>query len=200
MNDTQARPLSTQERLVAATWQIIRDEGLRAATSRRISAEAGANLGAITYYFGSKDQLIARAATERMSDWIAPMGTSLLADADDGGSRTATVIDSLLALLAPQAADARALLEVVAAPELATVRTLLAEQLGQFQTLVAQVITAQQQRGEVPDSAHPTAAAGLFSAIALGLLFQEALEAHPVPVNEIVIELLAILANAAQAH
>jgi len=199
MTPAQEGELPTRERLIAATWRVVRDEGLRAATSRRITDEAGANLGSITYHFGSKGQLIAETSTRRMSEWMAPLGAALAADTTDGGDRTSAVIDSLLAIFVLGRADARALLEVLSASELTDVRAALGQQLRRFQTLVSEVIATQQRRGDVPGSAQPSAAAGLFTAIALGLMTQEALDAHPVPVQQIVAELLSILTNATRA-
>jgi len=79
MTSTQRR--STDDRsalratLIAATVDIINRGGVSSATSRAIADEAGANLGAITYYFGSKDSLIATA--------LAEIGRTLLAPAID---------------------------------------------------------------------------------------------------------------------
>lgn len=59
--------------LVAATWQVIADEGLEAATVRRIAEAAGCTTGRVTHYFESKDEVLVaalrqvhRAAAERM--------------------------------------------------------------------------------------------------------------------------------------
>jgi AcrR family transcriptional regulator len=60
MNDTKARILDTAEQLIAA-------QGFAATSLRQIIAEAGVNLAAVHYHFGSKEELldhvIARKAT-----------------------------------------------------------------------------------------------------------------------------------------
>lgn len=60
-------------RLLDATAQIIRSDGPHAATSRAIADKARENLGAITYYFGSKDQLVAAALAANARSLIEPV-------------------------------------------------------------------------------------------------------------------------------
>lgn len=186
----------TRARLLDATWRILRDEGVRAATSRRITDEAGANLGAITYHFGSKDALISEAAVAGVAAWTAPMAAALLSDERHGGERTGLVINSLLALLKTSVDDARALLETVVAQDVDdVVRETLRDHLGEFQQLVAELMRRRQQRGEIPGTVQPEAMAGLFTAIALGLITQQVIDANPVPIDDMVAELLRLLAT-----
>ncbi len=44
--------------LVAASWNVIAAEGLRAATLRRVAAEAGCTTGALTHYFSDRRSLL----------------------------------------------------------------------------------------------------------------------------------------------
>jgi AcrR family transcriptional regulator len=53
--------LPPPQRLVMATIRCIERHGLEAATVRRITEDAGVNVAAINYYFGSKDRLIEAA-------------------------------------------------------------------------------------------------------------------------------------------
>jgi AcrR family transcriptional regulator len=43
---------------VDATWRVIQNEGLSAATLRRVAAEAGCTTGALTHYFRSREALL----------------------------------------------------------------------------------------------------------------------------------------------
>ncbi len=43
---------------VDATWRIIRNEGFRAATLRRVAAEARCTTGALTHYFNNREALL----------------------------------------------------------------------------------------------------------------------------------------------
>ncbi len=55
MNET----LDTKENLLIAAERLFADHGFEATSLRAITAEAGANLAAVHYHFGSKDALIA---------------------------------------------------------------------------------------------------------------------------------------------
>lgn len=62
-----------RQELVAATWAVIADEGIEAATIRRIAEAAGCTTGRITHYFDAKDDILVaalravhRAAAARM--------------------------------------------------------------------------------------------------------------------------------------
>ncbi len=46
---------------VDATWRVIRDEGLSAATLRRVAAEAKCTTGALTHYFTNREALLVEA-------------------------------------------------------------------------------------------------------------------------------------------
>jgi len=185
---------TTRERLLDAAWAILRTEGLRAATSRRIAAGAGANLGSITYYFESKDKPVAQAAVANMQSWTKPLSNALLADERDAAGRTPLVIATLLAHLQDAQADARAWLEVVLARDVAeAVRDAMRHHLTTFQEVVADVMARRQQRGEIPESVTPIAMAGMFTAFAIGLLAQDSIGANPAPMADVVGQLLALL-------
>ena len=68
---------STRDRLVDATVDLIGTNGPQAATSRAITEAADANLGAITYYFGSKDALVAHAMAAVARTLLEPVVAEL---------------------------------------------------------------------------------------------------------------------------
>jgi AcrR family transcriptional regulator len=187
----------TRQRLLDAAWAIVLDEGLRSATSRRITERADANLGAITYYFGSKDALLAEAAVARMELWTQPLAGALLGDERDGGNRTDVVIASLLGFL-QDLPDAPGLFEVMFARDGSDdVRAMMQTHLSGFQRTVAGLMTRQRRRGELPASVQPKAMAGVFTAFALGLMAQEVIGANPASIAAMVGQLLALLAAGA---
>jgi AcrR family transcriptional regulator len=49
---------SGRDRIYSATINIMGKEGIQALTTRRIAQEAGVNIAAINYYYGSKDKLV----------------------------------------------------------------------------------------------------------------------------------------------
>lgn len=63
MNEIEA----TRDRLIATAQRLFARHGFRGASVRRITKEAGTNLGAITYHFGSKDALY-QAVLSRLID------------------------------------------------------------------------------------------------------------------------------------
>lgn len=62
--------------LIAATLDVIAEQGLRAATVRQISARAGVTGGLIRHYFASKDQMVQAAYRELMQDMIRAVEVS----------------------------------------------------------------------------------------------------------------------------
>lgn len=59
--ENQLNGLSTKERIIRVTMDMIAEEGLQNITIRKIAARAGVNVAAVNYHFGSKDVLINEA-------------------------------------------------------------------------------------------------------------------------------------------
>lgn len=57
-----------RRRMIDTTARILREQGFRGATVRRIAGEAHVNISSVRYYFGSKEQLIALAMDTLMGD------------------------------------------------------------------------------------------------------------------------------------
>ena len=106
------RDTGTRDRLVAAARTCLREHGRERASSRAIADAAGANLGAITYYFGSKEDLVAVALADELAAWTDP---ALAACSPARGDPAARLLDAIGVLDAAfeEARDrAPALLEV----------------------------------------------------------------------------------------
>lgn len=80
MNERQE---ATRSRLIEATLEVLRSRGVAQTTSREIAAAATVNLQAITYHFGSKDELVAQAMVHAVRTWIEPARTALTGIAGD---------------------------------------------------------------------------------------------------------------------
>lgn len=52
---------TTKEKILSATLELIKAEGLEGVTIRRIAALAGTNVALVNYYFGSKEKLISES-------------------------------------------------------------------------------------------------------------------------------------------
>lgn len=91
-SDTKARLLDAAERLFAGA-------GIAATSMRAVTAEAGANVAAVHYHFGSKGELL-RAVFERR---VAPVNEERLKHLDEleAGGRVPSVEPLLEALVRP---------------------------------------------------------------------------------------------------
>ena len=77
------RQAATRTRLLAATLDVLGSHGVAQTTSREIATAAGVNLQAITYHFGSKDELVGQALVHAVRTWIEPARTALTGIAGD---------------------------------------------------------------------------------------------------------------------
>jgi AcrR family transcriptional regulator len=100
-----------RERLIHATRTCLRDRGVADTSSRLIAQTAGENLGAITYYFGSKDELVATALAHELSAWIQPV-LDAIAKPGDPATRLVDAIGALNDAFETQRARVPALLDV----------------------------------------------------------------------------------------
>lgn len=81
----------TAERLLLAARRLFSDRGYEGTSVRAITRRAKANLGAITYHFGSKEALYQRV----LADLIEPMATGVIREATAPGptlERVASII------------------------------------------------------------------------------------------------------------
>lgn len=86
----------TRARLLDAALTVVAEHGVVHATSRQIAAAAGVNLQAITYHFGSKDDLVAEALAHAVEGWTQPIRTALAGLAEEPVSRLFTMTGMLL--------------------------------------------------------------------------------------------------------
>lgn len=92
---------STRDRILAAAERLFSHQGLERATIRGIAAEAGVNIAAVNYHFGSKEALereTFRMLAERVNrDRLDRLQHCL----DDAGSRSPRLEDLVAALIGP---------------------------------------------------------------------------------------------------
>ena len=178
---------ATRERLLEATGRIVATEGLTAATSRRITAAAGANLAAITYHFGSKDALVHAALAWEVERLVEPAMTLLEAATDDPVQRLLGATQQLLQTFEQQRerspAYLVALVEAVRRQDGGADGP--AAVVGRLRNRLSAVISALIGNGTVPRWVDPDAMASLIVATANGIALQSALEPDgPTPLDQ----------------
>jgi DNA-binding transcriptional regulator YbjK len=86
-----------RERIIAATLDLIAEEGLARVSHRKIAARAGVPLGSMTYHFVGMDGLL-REAFGRFTDHIAAVFDAYLAGPADSDQARHAVTDLVHAL------------------------------------------------------------------------------------------------------
>jgi len=163
------RSSATRDRLIAATVESLRSNGVSGLTSREITGAAGVNLQAITYHFGSKDSLVAVALTELVHARLDPVRTALEADGDPA-ERLFHALTTINVAFAVGRADLEVYADAIAA---CSTNTELASSLGELHeellTYLAQLISEMQADGYIQSWVAPAAMAELLVAIGDGL-------------------------------
>jgi AcrR family transcriptional regulator len=111
MNQTARNP--TPFDLIAAARSLFATHGYDGTSVREITAAAGANLGAITYHFGSKAELYNRVVAE----CVGPLADSVIGAAGAGGpvmERVAAVVRTYFDQLSRDEEIGRVLLQAIA--------------------------------------------------------------------------------------
>lgn len=162
----------TATALLGAARACIARKGLAATTSRDIAAEAGANLASITYYFGSKEQLVAEALLHGFRTWLTPT-IAVLAGDGDPAARTVAAIQSLLSTLADHRDEAAAYLQALAhAPAADPLRLGIVELWAELRVLLAADMRALKDAGELGAWLDPESMSAVLVAVANGFVVQ----------------------------
>ena len=175
MNEVQRRSskdseAATRATLIAATQQLLATEGTDALTSRSIAAAADANLASITYYFGSKDQLITESMIASARNLLAPVVATLNSDGDPTAKMLETIV-LLNRILDEHRDDLAAYLQALTAaatnPSLAAALQSLHREMAH---LLAEQIDVQRTAGQLQSWVSPAAMAQLIIAVVHGTL------------------------------
>lgn len=129
----RARGALRRDALVAATVELLVEQGPGVVSHRAVAARAGASLSATTYYFADLDELLAAAGQEVVRRWAeharATVARRAGAATDDGSDDGAVgvLVDMLVDAVLP-AGDVRShYVHLVGAGALATLATAYAE-------------------------------------------------------------------------
>lgn len=135
MTAPQIAANETAERILDAAERLLGERGVAGTSVRAVTAEAGVNLGALHYHFGSKENLV-RAVVERR---VGPLNAARLARLDAleaagsvGAEGVPALVDALVApvLEAWDAEGRRPLASFLANEPVEAVAPLLAEVFG----------------------------------------------------------------------
>ena len=167
----------TRDRLLEAAWSRVREGGVAAATSRSITSEAAANLGAITYHFGSKDELVAQALVAAIRRLIQPALDALQEDVTDPVTGMLRALGRLQDSLAESAKDAPAYLEaLVSTRHVRAVHEQVSQLFAELRNVLAHQISGQRAGGSLPAWVDPEPMAALLLAVAQGVVLQITVE------------------------
>ena len=164
---------AARARLLDATCQLIASEGIGALTSRRITEVAGENLASITYYFGSKDSLVAEALVAEVERLVEPAMRALEGEGDPVG-RLMDAITDLLRSFADERERAPAYLAALV--EATRGAGGAAVVVGRLRTRLSAVVGQLVADGAVPPWVHADAMAALIIATANGIALQACID------------------------
>ncbi len=160
----------TPQRLLEAARRCIREKGLAATTAREITGAAGANLAAITYHFGSKDRLVSDALLGELRAWLAP-ALEVLGGEAEPATRTLMAIETLTATFEQLRDEAPVYLEaLVQAQRFPSLREGVVDLWAELRRSLAEQIATMPDGDVLPAWVDPDAMAGLFVAVANGLV------------------------------
>lgn len=186
----------TRARLVVATRQAIRELGLPAVTAREIVRRANANLAAIPYHFGTKDNLVTEALVAEARELLAPVW-QLLGQDRPGPERATAAVTMLNGLFD----DARQqipvyLAAVAAAAHSPGVHDGLQALWQELHERLALDITDQLGAGLLPPWVDPSAMASLILAVANGVILASVIDPDGAPHQPVASQFLALLLTA----
>lgn len=146
MNDTTIPTDQTREALLASARHLFAERGYDGASIRAITGDAGANLGAVTYHFGSKEGLY-HEVLRRAAEPLRRRVEAVLAGSGTPVDRATGVVEAYFAHFSEHPDLPRLLLQEVTSgrvpppPVMETMRAIAGQ--------VSAVIREGQERGEI---------------------------------------------------
>jgi AcrR family transcriptional regulator len=179
--------------------ELLAKGGLPAVTSRAVTTRGKANLQAITYHFGSKDDLVAEALLRALRTWIEPARAVLRSDRDPV-SKMIGAVQTLQDSFERSSAVLPAYLEaLVQAPKSSRLRSGVRKVLEELHDLLVEQITELRSTGFLPAWIEPDAMATLLLATADGIALHSMLGATPVDHHTVASQVTQLLLAARTA-
>jgi AcrR family transcriptional regulator len=189
--------------LLAAAKRLIAERGYAGASVRDLAAASGTNLAAVSYHFGSREELLNQAVLESFLEWTDRLSRDARADPQaDPLARMSSSMGALLQDLPENqplfAAFLEALLQARRSPQLhEQLAAHYAEQRRRVSELIgAEHASAAREGGERAERMVEVVAS-LLIAVVDGLQLQALLDADAVPTGEELTALLRGLASGA---
>jgi AcrR family transcriptional regulator len=184
----------TRERLLAAALTVVGTSGVSGATSRHIAAAAGTNLQAITYHFGSKDELVAQALVGAVQAWLEPARAALRGLTDDPAGHLVRAVWALQATLAEALPRLPAYLEALAlVPRSEPFREQIRGLMRQLRAELAASLGELQQAGYLAPWVEPEPMAALVLAAADGTAIHLALDPEGLDPDDVLAQVVPLL-------
>jgi AcrR family transcriptional regulator len=191
------RDTGTRNRLIDAAQRCVRTRGLTRTSSRGITELAGANLASITYYFGSKENLVALALAKELQEWLQPV-LDRLRESDDPALRLLAAVEVLNTTFETRRSQAPALLDAfVHGAQHATAQSPVAKTWASVREQLAEVIAELRVGGAIPNWVEPDAMAALIMAVAAGTVLGSAVEPTAINHRDIAAQFTGLLLAAA---
>lgn len=179
--------------LLDATRQCIIEHGLAGTTSRLITSKAGVNLAAITYHFGSKDDLIASALLDGLRTWLQP-ALDLFSGDGDATTRSIAGIQQLMVTYDTHRPMAPAYLEAFThAMQSEPLRTGIIALWDELRVHLVSDMGRMRAAGSLPEWVDIEAMATLFIAVANGLVLHVTIDADGPPIGVLAAQFAALL-------
>ena len=192
-----APAIATRDRLLQAALEVLQESGVAGATSRQIAAAAGTNLQAITYHFGSKDELVAQALVQAVRSWVEPARRALDGLTADPVGHLIRAVWELQSSLAAAAPLVPAYLEALAlAPRNADFRQQIAVLLRDLRTDLTASIEELQAAGYLAGWVDPAAMAALIVAAADGTAVHLTVDPGGIDLDGVIAQVVPLLTAA----
>ncbi|WP_035770222.1 TetR/AcrR family transcriptional regulator [Arthrobacter castelli] len=189
---SRPRSAETRQRLLTAASELIAEAGWGRVTTRAVAERAGLPLGAVSYHFRGKQELLSQAALETV-EAIFPLREL---------ANVQTLVE-LLGMIKTSVGNRESFDPVVSAMLLETLREsgrdpALRERmvtlLRDYRQLLAELVRSEQNRGAVAADADPAAVASLIAGAGDGLLMHALVDPR-LDVTASVETLLALLSG-----
>ena len=191
MNDSRER---TRAKLLEAALTVVGTSGVAGATSRQIATAAGTNLQAITYHFGSKDELVAQALVGAVRAWVEPARSALHGLTDDPAGHLVRAVWELQTTLAEVLPRVPAYIEALAmVPRSEQFRDQIRSLLAELRAEIAAALTDLKAAGVLADWIDPPAMAALVLAAADGTAIHLALDPDGIDVDDVLGQVVPLL-------